>query len=366
MRKRVAIIGTNGIPAKYGGFETLTEYLAKFLSNDHDITVYCSNTPREKRLKSYQNAKLVYIPLKANGWQSMLYDAVSIFHAYLKSDVLVILGFSGVFAFPFNVIFRKKIVFNIGGIEWQKVRGAKRTAKLEVIVKRWFEQICVKFSDIIVTDNQVLSDYVSTTYLIEPVLAEYGGDHAVHEPVTEVILKKYPFLSHDYDLTVSRAQEDMNIHVVIEAYKEIPNRTLVVISNWHISEYGIKLKQENLGKYKNIILLDAIYDLTVLNTIRSNCSIYLHTHSLCGTAPSLTEAMSLNLPVISFDVATNRSTTEEKSLYFKDHFELRQLIRELKQEELAKLGSNMHEIAARRYNWKRIVSIYKKCIESNE
>lgn len=280
-KKKVALIGTNGIPARYGGFETLTEYLARFLNEEFDITVYCAKTPKGKRLQTYLNSKLVYIPFKANGWQSMIYDALSILHAFFRVDVLVILGFSGVFTFPFNVFFQKKIVFNIGGIEWQKVRGSKWTGPIEIVVKKWFERICVKFSDVIIVDNQVLWEYVKSTYGIESTLAEYGGDHAVHQPVSSALLKKYPFLESPYDVTVSRAQEDMNIHILIEAYKNLPERNLVVVSNWEISDYGIKLKTENQHKYPNIFLHDAIYDLKELNTIRSNGTIYFHMHSLC-------------------------------------------------------------------------------------
>jgi glycosyltransferase involved in cell wall biosynthesis len=361
-KKKVSLIGTNGIPARYGGFETLTEYLARNLNQDYDLYCYCAKTPKEKRLKEYQNTKLIYLPFNANGWQSMIYDALSIIHSLLKHDVLIVLGFSGVVAFPFKFLFRKKIVFNIGGIEWQKVRGKKWAAQWEIWSKKGFEYICVKSSDTIIVDNQVLYDYVVEKYNIRSVLAEYGGDHAVFEPIEPSILTPYSFLKSKYDVTISRAQEDMNIHLVIEAYKSIPYRTIVIISNWEISGYGKKLKTENQGKYNNIILLDAIYDLKILNIIRGNCSLYLHTHSLCGTAPSLTEAMSLKLPVICFDVPTNRATTEEKSLYFSDIRSLILILNTISESEIKQLSQNMYEIAARRYTWKRIVELYKNSI----
>jgi glycosyltransferase involved in cell wall biosynthesis len=360
---KVSLIGTNGIPAKYGGFETLTEYLAKYLNHDYDLYCYCAKTPKEKRLKTFHNTKLIYLPFKANGWQSMIYDALSIIDSLFKHNVLVVLGFSGVFAFPLKFIFGKKIIFNIGGIEWQKVRGSKFTGGFEVLVKKGFEWICVKSSDTIIVDNKVLYDYVKDKYKIVPVLAEYGGDHAIKESISLELLEKYSFLDKSYDVTVSRAQEDMNIHLVIDAYKAIPERKLVIVSNWNTSDYGKSLKNENQNKYENIILLDAIYDLKILNTIRGNCAIYLHTHSLCGTAPSLVEAMSLELPVICFDVPTNRATTEEKSYYFMDVDSLKSILRELNPQKTKLLGENMLEIASRRYTWKRVVNIYKKCIE---
>jgi len=366
MKKKVALIGTNGIPANYGGFETLTEYLAKYLNEEYDLYCYCAKTPNKNRLKKYHNTKLIYLPFKANGWQSMVNDSLAIIDSLIKYDVLIVLGYSGVFVFPLKVIFSKKIILNIGGIEWQKIRGPKLTAKLEVWAKKILENISIKFSDVVVVDNQVLYNYIKKVYNFDPVLVEYGGDHAVYEPVVGTIIQRYPFLKKNYDLTVSRAQEDMNIHLVLEAYKSIPQRSLVIISNWEITEYGKALKRENLNKYSNIILLDAIYDLKVLNIIRGNCEIYLHTHSLCGTAPSLTEAMSLKLPVLCFDVPTNKATTEEKSLYFKDVESLKRILINLNTQRIKKLGNDMSEIAARRYTWNRIVGLYKKCIDIYE
>lgn len=362
MKKKVALIGTNGIPAKYGGFETLTEYLSKYLNEEYDVTVYCAKTPKNKQLETFNNSKLVYIPFKANGWQSLIYDALSILHAFRKNNILVILGFSGVFAFPMKMFYNKKIVFNIGGVEWKKVRGNKSFGKLEIIFKKWIEKVCVRYSDIVIADNQVIWDYVRDTYKIDSVLAEYGGDHAVHKAISDPLIDKYPFLSTKYDVTVSRAQEDMNIHLIIDAYKKIPERNLVVVSNWEISDYGINLKKLNNGMFPNIFLQDAVYNVDELNTIRSNGEIYIHAHSLCGTAPSLTEAMFLKLPVICFDVDTNRATTENLSYYFKDSESLIDILKSLKVSDLKRLGNKMYDIAKRRYTWKRIVSIYKTCL----
>ena len=194
-------------------------------------------------------------------------------------------------------------------------------------------------------------------------MAEYGGDHAKSEPITEEAKKKYPFLGGQYDVTVSRAQEDMNIHMVIDAYIQVPERKVVIISNWQKSEYGQKLYAENAGKYENIILQNAIYDQKELNTIRSNATLYLHTHSMCGTAPSLVEAMYLGLPVICFKVPTNIETTEQKSVYFGSVPELVNILKKMDETTLNQLKTDLNEIALRRYNWKRISGIYKECID---
>ena len=293
----------------------------------------------------------------------MIYDAISIIHGLFVSDVLVILGFSGFLAFPFKVFFKKRIVSNIGGIEWQKVRGEKIFSGIEVVAKKWFERVCVYFSDVVIVDNQVLWDYIKKTYNIDSVLVEYGGDHAISSELTHQLKEKYSFLKVPYDLTISRAQEDMNIHILLDAYEKFGKRNLVVVSNWEISDYGIELKKKYLNKYRNIFIQDAIYDLSELNAIRSNALLYIHSHSLCGTAPSLVEAMSLGLPVISFDVATNRATTENDSNYFSDANSLIKILNNLDEISLKSLSKKMKEIAERRYKWSRITGLYRDQIK---
>lgn len=363
-KKKVALIGTNGIPAHYGGIETLAEYLARDLSEDYELYCYCSKTPKEKQLEAYRNTKLIYLPLKANGWQSILYDGWSILKSLCKHDVLVVLGCSCPFVMPLKALTKKHIVFNaIGGREADKVRGWKPLGKLEVAIKKGIGKWSVVNSDYIIIDNAANVDSFEKKYQVKPLLAEYGGDHAIAEPITEEAKRKYPFLNEQYDVTVSRAQEDMNIHMVIDAYKQVPERKVVIISNWQKSEYGHKLYAENAGKYPNIILLNAIYDQKELNTIRSNATLYLHTHSMCGTAPSLVEAMYLGLPVICFKVPTNVETTENKSVYFETVPELVDILRGLNESTLIRLKTGLNEIALRRYNWKRISGIYKECID---
>ena len=362
--KKVVIIGTNGVPAHYGGIETLAEYLTRDLGGEYDMYCYCSKTPKERRLETYHNTHLIYVPLKANGWQSILYDGWTILHSLRKHDVLVVLGCSCPPALWFKVFTRKRIVLNaIGGKETEKVRGLKLFGRLEVAIKKWMEGIQARYADYVIIDNAANMEQFENKHGVRALLAEYGGDHAVAEPITPEMLEKYPFLKGPYDVTVSRAQEDMNIHMVIDAYKQVPERTVVIVSNWQKSKYGQQLFAEYYGKFKNIILLDAIYNQKELNTIRSNAALYLHTHSMCGTAPSLVEAMYLGLPIVSFRVPTNLETTEHKACYFETVPELVNLLQDLTEETLLGLRQDMKEIALRRYNWTRISDIYKECID---
>lgn len=363
-KKKVVLIGTNGLPANYGGMETLAEYLARDLSKDYDLYCYCSKTPKEKQCKEYNGTKLMYVPLKANGFQSIFYDGITILESLREFDVLVVLGCSCPPALPFKKIFHKPIVLNaIGGREVEKVKGAKLFARIEIATKRWMERLQAKYADYVIIDNAANLATFESKHHIKALLAEYGGDHAQAEPITSEMLGKYSFLDEQYDVTVSRAQEDMNIHMVIDAYKQVPERKVVIVSNWQKTEYGQRLYTENVGKYPNIVLQDAVYNQKELNTIRSNAALYLHTHSMCGTAPSLVEAMYLGLPVICFRVPTNLETTEHKSIYFESVSELVDILNGLDKDELNRLRTDLHEIAIRRYQWNRISGIYKECID---
>ena len=105
--EKISIIGTVGIPAKYGGFETLTEHLTKYLNEKYEITVFCSAKSYEEKLKNHNGAKLKYINLKANGIQSISYDIISIYKSLKFADTILILGVSGCIFLPLVKLFGK-------------------------------------------------------------------------------------------------------------------------------------------------------------------------------------------------------------------------------------------------------------------
>ena len=116
---KISIVGTNGIPSKYGGFETLVEFLVEYLSNRYHLTVFCSSRTNNSKLKEFNGCQLEYINLNANGWQSILYDFLSIYRSR-KFDKVIILGASGGLLMPFFVFIN---TFTLGRIvrELQKI-----------------------------------------------------------------------------------------------------------------------------------------------------------------------------------------------------------------------------------------------------
>jgi len=355
-KKKIAIIGTNGLPANYGGFETMTNYLTKQKNQEFDFFVFCGKTPGNKKRKSYNGANLIYLPFNANGSQSIIYDVISIIKSWFKYDVLLILGTPGCVILPVLNLFKKtKTIINFGGLEWKRDKWSFLIRKY----LKFTESLAIKYSTHIVADNQYFCNYIQSEYGRNSELIEYGGDHVSKLPITSELMNEYSFLGKEYAISVSRAQPDNNLHVLLEAYSKTPNKVLVLVSNWGKFEYGISLKKK-YANYSNLFLLDAIYDLKILDVLRNNAKVYVHSHTYCGTAPSLVEAMNLGLPIISFKVQTNLETTEEKALFFSDSDSLISLINNVSRDELKMLSNQMQEIAEKRYTWDRISNKYAK------
>jgi glycosyltransferase involved in cell wall biosynthesis len=268
---------------------------------------------------------------------------------------LFICGTSGCVFLPIIKLFGKKIILNPDGLEWKRKKWSRPV--------KWFlkisESIGIRFSDIVVADNQKILEYIKEQYNKHSDLIEYGGDHVIKDiKLGEKTSQFYKIQSKNYAFKVCRIEPENNIHLILEAFKnfKIP---LVIVGNWAYSKYGETLRIQYSG-YSNIQMLDPIYDQIVLDELRSNCLIYIHGHSVGGTNPSLVEAMHLGLAVVAFNVPFNIVTTENEALFFSDSKELELILNNILDNklELNVIRSKMTEIANRRYTWDLVTKKY--------
>lgn len=354
---KLAIVGTQGIPNTYGGFETLAEYLVKHLSKKYEITVYCSGSDNPIQYKESDGAKLKYIPFSSHGSVGMIYDSLSLLHAVMTHDKVLFLGFGAGFISPLLRPFKNKIILNFGGLDWKRNKWSKNAQK---IIKA-NEYLLVKNSKIVIADNMGIKKYIQSEYGIDAPLIAYGGDQAQKKEIEDIHFEKYSFLQSDYAFTVTRIQSDNNIEMMLNAFQNQNKLPFVIVGNWNSSEFGKKLKEKFRGNSK-LILLEAIYDRTVLDLLRSNCKIYIHAHSAGGTNPSLVEAMYLGLPVLAFSSGYNEFTTENQALYFNNDNELTQMINKIDEINTKEIGIKLKNIADKKYLWSEIAKEYEKLI----
>ena len=352
--KKVAIVGIQGVPAQYGGFETVVEnIIGDNCSPDVKYTIFCSARDYETRLGSYKGAILKYIPFfHANGMQSTPYDVLALLHCVRHYDTVLILGVSGCVFLPlFRLFYHKRLIVNIDGLEHRRAKWGR--------CARWFlrtnEAMAVRFADVIIADNQGIQNYVRDTYHKEAELIAYGGDHVLRTVPGDrqrEILQDLHLRVQDYAVSVCRIEPENNCHVTLEAFAQC-GQELVFIGNWQHSPYAQQLK-EHYGNLPNIHLMESVYDLDVLYTLREHARVYIHGHSAGGTNPSLVEAMFFGCPILAFDVEYNRYSTHEQAYYFKNSAELQAL---LVRTDLD--GRAMRKMAEEHYLWTRIVKQYE-------
>lgn len=348
MIKKVCIVGTVGIPACYGGFESLVQNLVDYQSEFVKYHVFCSGKSYSNKPDSYKKASLSYLPLNANGISSILYDIFSLLKCFKKNpDVTLILGVSGCLFLPVYRLFSSsKIITNIDGLEWRRDKWgwfAKHFLKLS-------EKIAVRCSDVVISDNQAISDYVLSEYGVTTSVIAYGGDHAF------IDMDEMPVNKEEYYLSICRIEPENNVDMILDAFSK-SGETIYFVGNWNASDYGKRLK----GKYfefENIKIVDPIYDIEVLFKLRSQCKGYIHGHSAGGTNPSLVEAMQFGMPIYAFDCSFNRYSTKNKAFYFHNVNSLCELIY-IYDDSVIESGLIMKSIAMENYQWKIIVDRYE-------
>lgn len=356
--KKIAIVGIQGVPANYGGFETMVEnIIGKNCSDGIEYTIFCSAVDMAKSsdMQVYKGAKLRYVKyFRANGAQSTIYDIISLFKCLGKRyDVVLILGVSGCIFLPiFRLLYKGKLIVNIDGLEHRRAKWGR--------FAKWFlrtsEACAVKVADIIVSDNVGIQNYVAETYKKPSIMIAYGGDTVLRnmsESDCERILDKYGLKKKSYAVCVCRIEPENNCHITLEAYSK-SKRNLVFIGNWERSEYGRNLKQQ-YSKYPNIKIFDPIYDLDSLYALRSNAELYIHGHSAGGTNPSLVEAMFFGIPIYAYDCIYNIETTHNLASYYHNPADLLALL-----EKAPQNGEAMKVLAYEHYTWKKIATQYEQ------
>lgn len=208
--KKIAVIGTQGVPAKYGGFESLVDnIIGGNRSDDVEYTVFCSSLDLDRHLKEHKGSRLKYVPLHANGIQSIPYDVISMMRALKGFDAMLILGVSGCLFLPLIRLMagKTRIAVNIDGMEHRREKWGPMARNF----LRSSEAMAVKYADVVIADNKGIQDYVKRAYNRPSTLITYGGDHVIRNISEEnelEILKNYGVSPKQYAMTVCRIEPE--------------------------------------------------------------------------------------------------------------------------------------------------------------
>lgn len=353
---RIAVIGTAGLPPRYGGFETLADNLVRhhYAANlSCDLSVYCSGRKSSTEPIFYMGARLRYSRLPANGVASILYDVWSMLRSVVRRDNrLLVLGVSGAICLPAVRMFsRAWIITNVDGIEWRRSKwGPLARAYL-----KWSEYLAARWSHSVIADNVGIAEYLLTEYGLKANVIAYGGDQAAIGDKRERLAAQ--LAGSSYALSICRIEPENNIEMLLSAFSEMPFYRLVVVGNWEGSEYGRELRRR-FGSFANITMRDPVYEREGLAEVRSRADLYVHGHSAGGTNPSLVEAMHLGIPIAAFDCSYNRYTTHGLAMYFSSAEGLVQLLQSKCADSWERMGAELRQVAASHYTWEVIAKQY--------
>jgi glycosyltransferase involved in cell wall biosynthesis len=317
--RRIAFIGTVGVPNRYGGFEAFVDACApRVAALGHRVLVTCDARRYEDRSGSWRGVRRVFVPVPANGPLSVVHDLLAFLAVCWRADAVVVLGVSGGVWFPgmrlLSSLLGVRLVVNVDGIEWRRKSSWVRNAFLRVS-----DRCAQLFAHAVIYDNAALLPYVVQSRRGSARLIAYPGDHVARRgsgpaPGAEASC-----------LTICRIEPENHCDTLLEAARRAGAR-YVFVGNWGASRYGVELR-ERYGSVTGFRLLDPVYDAEEVAKLREECTVYLHGHGVGGTNPSLVEMLFYDCAIAAFDCRFNRVTAGDAASYFSTVDELAALIR---------------------------------------
>lgn len=352
----IALVGTRGVPAHYGGFETCVEEVGRRLADrGHDVTVYCRNLQSgAPRLPSYRGMNLVHLPaLRRRSLETLSHTGVSVAHLALhRTDVAVVFNCANAPLLP--VLKARGIPFatHVDGLEWQRAKWGKTGQRYY----RAAEKLSVRWSDALIADASGIADYYRDTYSASTELIAYGAPEvsAQSDRLEELALE-----SDRYHLVVARFEPENHVEDIVRGYvhSDAALPLIVVGSAPYADEYTNRIHAAADGRVR---FLGGVWDQDLLDQLYAGARTYLHGHSVGGTNPSLLRAIGAGTATQAFDVGFNREVLGASGRYFSTPDGLARLVEE-SETDAAQVRDRERAalIEAARYNWDDVADRYE-------
>lgn len=380
MTKHVFIIGSKGIPAQYGGFETFVDKLATNRKNEA-IQYHVACMGQEKKEFTYANARCFQINVPQIGAaKAVAYDMMAIQDVItyvrkhqIKDAKLYILACR---IGPFIGHYKRQLqrlgvtlYVNPDGHEW--LRGKWNAA----IKKYWklSERLMVKHADLLICDSKNIEVYIHTEYgkyKPETTYIAYGAESepdmlSEDDSKLQKWYQEHGVTPKQYYLIVGRFVPENNYETMIREFMASDTkRDLVIVTNVEHNKFYETLQEKtHFETDSRIKFVGTVYDNPLINRIRKDAYAYLHGHEVGGTNPSLLEALSMTDVNLLLGVGFNREVGEHGALYWKkDRGDLCKLIHELEamdEKERLELGTKAKQRIQDAYSWNYIVDTYE-------
>ena len=312
---RIGILGTRGIPARYGGFETLAEELsARLAARGHDVTVYTRTRYAEPGLSEWRGAKIRTLPtIPSKYFDTVVHGALSgVDAAFERFDaVLICNAINAAASFLPRLSGRTRVVLNVDGLE----RHRKKWNALGKLAYRISETLSTVLPDVVVSDARVIHEYYRARHGTESVFIPYGGD--LPQPSGSETLERLGLSPERYVLYVSRLEPENNAEAVVREYRNVPGQTpLVVVGDAPYASDTIA--RIRAAADARVLLAGAIYG-EGYRQLLANAAVYVQATEVGGTHPALVEALGYGRVVCYNSTPENEEVAGGAGLPFDVH-----------------------------------------------
>lgn len=359
---RIALLGTRGIPGRYGGFETFAEELsARLVGRGHQVTVYCRSHYAAPGLRSCRGAGLVVLPtIRSKHLDTPVHTLLSCLHlAARRTDAAIYCNAANAVFTVGARILGIPTILNVDGLE----RNRRKWGCAGRAWYRYSERLSTLCPDAVVSDAQVIERYYRERYGLETTYIAYGAPRGpVH---TRRVLGELGLRPREYLLYVSRFEPENNALLVVREFeRSATDKTLVMVGDAPYAEaYIQRVRATGDGR---IVFPGAVYG-TAYAELQSHCLGYIHATEVGGTHPALVEALGRRCAVLYLDTPENREAAGTAGLPFTARpGELRARVDELcdaSAATLARLRGDAGREAAARYDWEAVTDEYERLLQ---
>lgn len=354
----IAMVGTRGVPAAYGGFETAVEEVGRRLvERGHHVTVYTRGS--ETRERTYLGMDVVHLPaLPVKQLETLSHTGLSALHAMVNRRPDAAFVFNAANA-PFLPLLRARGIptaLHMDGLEWRRSKwGARGKAYY-----RWAEQFGVRTADALIADAPGISDYYTDQFGVPTELIRYGAPILETAPTDGV--RALGLEPDGYHLVVARFEPENHVLEIVEGYQRSgATKPLVVVGSAPYSAGYTQAIRDAAADDPRIRFLGGVYDQDLLDALYLHAFTYLHGHSVGGTNPSLLRAMGAGTAVIAFDVPFNREVLADDAWFFEDARDVTMHLAGIEADaaSVAELGSRARVRARDEFRWDDVAAAYE-------
>jgi glycosyltransferase involved in cell wall biosynthesis len=357
---RIALLGTRGVPARYGGFETAVEEIgSRLATRGHDVTVYCRS---EDRSEEYLGMHRVVLPaVRLRSAETLTHTALSVAHQVRhRAEVAIVFNAANAPLVPALHRLGVPVAVHVDGLEWQRGKWGRLGRRYYLVAER----AAVRWADALIADAVAIQEYYRRRYGAESHFLAYGApvlaSPALHR------LPQLGLQAGGYHLVVARLEPENHVDLVLRGYvASSAQQPLVVVGSApYASAHVAELERVAAGDDR-VRMLGAVWDQELLDGLYAGASCYLHGHSVGGTNPSLLRALGAGASVAAFDVDFNREVIGDAGVYFGEDDDVTTILKQVETDPDAARarGETGRRSVAQRYRWDDVADGYEELCE---